>query len=221
MALNNISDVFAGATISGGNIVIPTGTLPGFSTGNDVSEGAQLVYGLLNALNKKVVESNLNNISTGSTLVFNNGVFVKSYNFGVNLSVGDNTVEGLDVVLEPNAVVIPTLAIAVDDTPLTEASGDLVDGLVLSAVTFTGDGVALGDVSSDYTFTITATDGGSNAAKMAVVYDSGWKLKATAGSWADDSNAAKAYKVAVTTTDSNDVDPQPVVEATFSITVTA
>lgn len=215
MALNNISDVFAGATISGGNVVIPTGTLPGFSTGNDVSEGAQLVYGLLNALNKKVVESNLNNISTGSSLVFNNGVFVKSYNFGVNLSVGDNTVEGLDVVLEPNAVVIPTLVITRAQATVTDTKANLdVGGVTVNSLTFTADGTSVPSSQTDYDFEIT---GGSNSALLEVVYDSGWKVKSVAGSFTTETNAV--YTVKVVTTDANDVDPIPVVSTTFQLTV--
>ena len=41
--LDNVSDVFTGATVSGGNVVIPTGQLPKFNQGDNVAEGAELI----------------------------------------------------------------------------------------------------------------------------------------------------------------------------------
>lgn len=218
MALNNISDVFAGATISGGNVVIPTGTLPGFSTGNNVSEGAQLVYGLLNALNKKVVESSLNNISTGSSLVFNNGVFIKSYNFGVNLSVGDNTVEGLDVVLEPNAIV-PNLVLSVDSATHTYDISDDSVPKVIGTVGLTSDGNAVNaSATSDYSLTFSTTPALTGGATLAAVANgTDWDIQLQSNE-----PTAGTYVVTVGIEDNRlQVDQQPAETVTLTLTVQA
>jgi hypothetical protein len=218
MALNNISDVFAGATISGGNVVIPTGTLPGFSTGNNVSEGAQLVYGLLNALNKKVVESSLNNISTGSSLVFNNGVFVKSYNFGVNLGVGDNTVEGLDVVLEPNAIV-PNLVLSVDSTTHTYDISDDTVPKVIGTVGLTSDGNAVdASTTSDYSLTFSTNPALTGGATLAAVANgTDWDIQLQSNEPTDGT-----YVVTVGVEDNRlQVDQQPAETVTLTLTVQA
>lgn len=218
MALNNISDVFAGATISGGNIVIPTGTLPGFSTGNDVSEGAQLVYGLLNALNKKVVESNLNNISTGSSLVFNNGVFVKSYNFGVNLSVGAATVDGLDVVLEPNAIV-PNLDVSIASATHTYDISDDSVPKVIGTVSLTSDGSAINaSTTTDYSLTFSVSPSLTNGATLAAVANgNNWDIQLQ-----NNEPTAGTYVVTVGVEDARlQVDQQPAETVTLTLTVQA
>ncbi len=218
MALNNVSDVFAGATISGGNVVIPTGTLPGFSTGNNVSEGAQLVYGLLNALNKKVVESNLNNISTGSTLVFNNGVFVKSYNFGVNLSVGDTTVEGLDVVLEPNAIV-PDLELSIASSTHTYDISDDSVPKVIGTVSLTSGGDAVdASTTSDYSLTFSVSPSLTGGATLAAVANGNdWDIQLQSNE-----PTAGTYVVTVGVEDARlQVDQQPAETVTLTLTVQA
>ena len=41
--LDNIDDVFSGASIVSTNLVIPTGQLPRFNQGDNVAEGAEVI----------------------------------------------------------------------------------------------------------------------------------------------------------------------------------
>ena len=219
MPLDNINDVFPNATFDGTNITLPVADLPNFNTGNDVQEGAELVYALVSKLNSVVSAAGHSSLSTTYNDTFDNSALTLARAITIT-SVLDvaGQLDNLDVKPDTSFVAIPDLVLAaVDATPEIVEGDAEVDDAVITELTFTGDGVAIGDVS-DYAFAIT-TSTGANAASMVVEYDGGWKVRSNGGAFAQEDS--KTYTITVTTADADDIDPIPAVTATFTLTVTA
>lgn len=217
MPLDNINDVFANATFDGTNLTLPVADLPKFNTGNDVQEGAELVYALVDKLQSVVSAAGHSSLSAGVENTFASAdlTMTRSYTFASVLDL-TSSIDNFDVKPDTSFVAIPDLAIAVDDSPLSVTVAGTNPGDTLSAVTFTGDGVAIGDVAT-YAIAIT---GGLNNTKFEIVYDAGWQLKVKSGAAALSTETAATYTVTVTTADTDDIDPVPAVTATFTLTVT-
>ena len=92
--LDNVSDVFANATVAGGNLTIPTTDLPRFSQGNDVAEGAEVVYALLSAMHTAVnAAGNANSSVNGSvsnTFSANALTMNRAFSFNTVLDISGN-----------------------------------------------------------------------------------------------------------------------------------
>ena len=221
MPLDNINDVFPNATFDGTNITLPVADLPNFNTGNDVQEGAELVYALVSKLNSVVSAAGHSSLSSTFNDTFDNSALTLARAITVT-SVLDvaGQLENLDVKPDTSFVAIPDLALSVDSTPIT-ASKAAIDGneVELSDLTFTGDGVAIGNVST-YDLTIS---GGANSGRLEVVWDAVdgvWVLRTVNGSTFVTETSA-SYTITVTTADTDDVDPIPAVTATFTLSVEA
>jgi len=219
MPLDNINDVFPNATFNGTNLTIPVADLPKFNTGNDVQEGAELVYALVDQLQSVVSAAGHGSLSAGVSNTFEAAGLEmnRAYTFNAVLDL-TSQIDNFDVKPDTSFVAIPDLVLAaVDATPEIVEGDAEVDDAVITELTFTGDGVAIGDVS-DYAFAIT-TSTGANAASMVVEYDGGWKVRSNGGAF--DQEVSKTYTITVTTADADDIDPIPAVTATFTLTVTA
>ncbi len=101
--LDNVTDVFANATVGGGNLTIPTGDLPRFNQGNNVAEGAEVVYALLAAMHTAVnaagnentsLSASVNNTFNAAALTMN-----RSFSFGTTLDLSSN-IDDFDVKLD-------------------------------------------------------------------------------------------------------------------------
>lgn len=226
MALDNINDVLLAATFTSDgagnvqNITFPVSGLPKFNSGNDVQEGAELVYALLDRLQTAVSAGGHSSLGASVANTFNAGALTmnRTFTFSNVLNIGD--LSNFDVKPDPSFNAIPTLAFDVSSS-ISLAEAD-VEGsaFTMDSLTFTADGVAVGNVAT-YAFTITPTDevAGVNADDMEVVYDSGWKLKSKSGATFTQ-ESSKAYKISVTTADTDDVNPIPVIEDSFALTIT-
>jgi hypothetical protein len=221
MPLDNINDVFPNATFNGTNLTIPVADLPKFNTGNDVQEGAELVYALVDKLQSVVSAAGHSSLSAGVSNTFNAiGLEMnRAYTFNAVLDL-TSQIDNFDVKPDTSFVAIPDLVLSVDSTPIT-ASKATIDGnqVELSDLTFTGDGVAIGNVA---TYDV-AISGGANSGRLEVVWDAVdgvWVLRTVNGStFVTESSAS--YTITVTTADADDVDPIPAVTAAFTLTVTA
>ena len=224
MPLDNINDVLLAATFTSDgsgnvlNITFPVSGLPKFNSGNDVQEGAELVYALLDRLQTAVSAAGHSSLGASVNNTFNASALTMNRNFSFNSTLDVSDLSNFDVKPDTSFNAIPTLALVVSST-ISQTEAD-VEGseFTMDSLTFTADGVAIGNVAT-YAFDITAEDGGANAADMEVVYDSGWKLKSKSGATFS-TEASKVYKISVTTDDTDDVNPIPVVEDTFALTIT-
>mgnify|MGYP005688456719 CR=1 FL=1 len=188
MPLDNINDVLLAATFTSDgsgnvqNITFPVSGLPKFNSGNDVQEGAELVYALLDRLQTAVSAAGHSSLGASVNNTFNANALTMNRNFSFSNTLDVSNLSNFDVKPDTSFNAIPTLALVVSSSiSLTEAD---VEGsaFTMDSLTFTADGVAVGDVAT-YVFDITAEDStpGVNADDMEVVYDSGWKLKSKSG----------------------------------------
>lgn len=94
-----VSGVFGpNATIEAGNVLsIPRANLPVLSSSDDNTDGAEVVFAVLEKLvNTNVPLTSGNIIASSSTTLVNNNQLRKTYNFV--LTVGNVALSGLDVV---------------------------------------------------------------------------------------------------------------------------
>tara|TARA_B100001778_G_C18402918_1_gene545047 strand:+ start:62 stop:763 length:702 start_codon:yes stop_codon:yes gene_type:complete len=182
--LDNIVDVFAGASIVSNDLVIPTGQLPRFNQGDAVAEGAEVVYALLAAMHTAVnaagnentsLSSSVNNTFNASALTMNRSftfnttldVSAKLNDFDVKLDTR-NTHQSLALTTSTDGMsagvglVVATLG---DYTIASDDPGDYIIELVVKA-----NGVKQ-TYDAKYTFGITDASYGADTAKWAVVND--------------------------------------------------
>ena len=123
--LDNVTDVFANASVTtqstsvaAGNLVIPTGDLPRFNQGNNVAEGAEVVYALLAAMHTAVnAAGNENaNVSAGVSNSFNASALTmnRAFTFNTNLDLSSK-LDDFDVKLDASNIV-PNLSFAGSDS---------------------------------------------------------------------------------------------------------
>lgn len=100
MSLANVTDVFPNATVSGGDLTIPSGDIVSYtpvSTSNP--SGAEMVYGLLETISQAVAAAGYTNVSvsTSGSLTSGGSVLRRTYNFTLNLDFGNTVYDDLDV----------------------------------------------------------------------------------------------------------------------------
>lgn len=171
--LDNVSDVFAGATVSGGNVVIPTGQLPKFNQGDNVAEGAELIYALVDKLASVVSAAGHSSLSTSTINTFDqtNLTMTRNISIATTLDIASN-LDNMDVKLDSSNIV-PNLALSVSDVAdYTVATDDNTTNI--ATITLTSDGVSVDASSADFTLSA-ASDVDGN---WAVVNDGGvYKLR--------------------------------------------
>lgn len=171
--LDNVSDVFAGATVSGGNVVIPTGQLPKFNQGDNVAEGAELIYALVDKLQSVVAAAGHSSLSASvsNTFASSDLTMTRSYTFDNVLDITGN-IDDFNVKLDPSNIV-PNLALSVSDVvDYTVATDDNTTNI--ATITLTSDGISVDASSTDFTLSA-ASDVNGN---WAVVNDGGvYKLR--------------------------------------------
>ncbi len=168
--LDNVSDVFANASVTtqstsvaAGNLVIPTGDLPRFNQGNNVAEGAEVVYALLAAMHSAVnAAGNTNSsVSAGVNNTFNSSALTMTREFSFNTTLDLSAkLDDFDVKLDPGNIV-PNTTIAVDPASFSYAKDTHNNTTNISTVTVTSDGanVAPSQLGSDFSITATSSQG--------------------------------------------------------------
>ena len=168
--LDNVTDVFANASVTtqstsvaAGNLVIPTGDLPRFNQGNNVAEGAEVVYALLAAMHTAVNAAGNENSSVSASVsnTFNSSALTmnRSFSFGTTLDLSSN-IDDFDVKLDPSNIV-PNTTIAVDPASFSYAKDTHDNTTNISTITVTSDGanVAPSQLGSDFSITATSSQG--------------------------------------------------------------
>lgn len=171
--LDNVSDVFAGASVSGGNLVIPTGQLPKFNQGDNVAEGAELIYALVDKLQSVVAAAGHSSLSASVSNTFTSAdlTMTRSYTFSNVLDITGN-IDDFNVKLDP-ANIVPNLALSVSNVvDYTKSTDDNTTDI--ATITLTSDGVSVDASSTDFTLSATSDVDGN----WAVVDDGGvYKLR--------------------------------------------
>ena len=90
----SLTQIFPGATVSNGNITIPSGTIRSFIPTAANTGVYDFIFGMIDTLSSAVSSGNAVNMSVteGSTLP-NTTTLRKTYNFAVNLNFDANAVE--------------------------------------------------------------------------------------------------------------------------------
>ena len=214
--LDNVSDVFANATVGGGNLTTPTGDLPRFNQGNNVAEGAEVVYALLAAMHSAVNAAGNENtsVSAGVSNTFNASALTmnRAFTFTTTLDVSAK-LDDFDVKLDSNNIV-PNLTLeGVSPATYTVSSDD--SSTNISAITLTSDGASVNASSTDFTVSAASNVDGN----WTVVNDGGaYKLRLS-----DEVGLTAGGQVHVVTVSVEDnrlgFDQFPAITATVNVTV--
>lgn len=102
MAVTYITDIFSGATVSSGNLTLPSGSIVSYTpvtTGNP--DGRELVFGLCENMYRAVSGTALDRISTSVTSsVPETNILRRTYTFTVELGMTDTGLDQLNVAPE-------------------------------------------------------------------------------------------------------------------------
>lgn len=174
--LDNVTDVFANATVGGGNLTIPTGDLPRFNQGNNVAEGAEVVYALLAAMHSAVnaagnentsVSAGVSNTFSATALTMN-----RAFTFNTVLDLSSN-IDDFDVKLDPSNIV-PNLSLSESDNTGTYDVSANDDSTNIASIVLKSDSVAVNASSTDFTLSAASSVDGN----WTVVNDGGaYKLR--------------------------------------------
>ena len=98
MSLASITGVFPGATVSSGNLTIPSGGLVSFIPSSATTPGgAEMVFGLLETMQRAVGSSYTYVKSSAATTTVDAATLRRTYTFTVDLDLDQTGLENLDV----------------------------------------------------------------------------------------------------------------------------
>lgn len=111
MSLASVANVFAGATVgvgatpAAGDLLIPSGTITSFTPSSEtVPGGVEMIYGLLETLNAKVVAEGAGTTrltASASSRLVGDTILRRTYSFTVDLDFSDALLADLNVADEP------------------------------------------------------------------------------------------------------------------------
>ena len=109
MSIFFTQDVFSGASVSSGNLTIPSGSIVSYVPQSSGSPGAtEMIFGLLETMHRSVASGNPVNVTSSVSSSFGNNVLSRFYTFQVNLDFNPEvSLEGLNVVLETTTTPAP------------------------------------------------------------------------------------------------------------------
>lgn len=227
--LDNVSDVFAGATVVGTTLTINNidTVLPKFNQGDNVAEGAELIYALVDKLSSVVGAAGHSSLSTSTVNTFDqtNLTMTRNISIATTLDIASN-LDNMDVKLDSsnlsqNLSLTSTLLGGGGDNVATQGTvdqSDDVDGDYIARLDLSVNGTLV-DYDARYDYTITDSVS-ADSAKWSVTNDgTDWFLVTSdlAGL-----TAAPTTHTLTITVDDGDVDyPQEGAVATVSVNVTA
>jgi hypothetical protein len=110
MGIFFVQDVFNGASVSDGDLTIPSGSIVSYvpsTSGNPPA--TEMVFGLLETMHRAVASGNPVNVTSTVNSSFGNNVLSRFYTFQVNLDFNPEvSLENLDVVAEPTTTTTTT-----------------------------------------------------------------------------------------------------------------
>jgi len=232
--LDNITDVFAGASIVSNDLVIPTGQLPRFNQGDAVAEGAEVVYALLAAMHTAVnaagnentsLSASVNNTFNAAALTMNRS-FTFSTTLDVSAKLNDFDVK-LDTVNKSQNLSVTSSNLSgggsnVDVAGTLDKSSDGATSR-LARLDLSVDGAAT-DYAARYTYTIVDSVSADNTAGVSSRFEvtndgTDWFVSVISGQLGSISEEAHNLTVSV---DDNTVDfAQEGGATSVSVSVTA
>jgi hypothetical protein len=111
MPLNDITDVFVGASVVGGDIVIDSGSLISCESPSE-DNPSEIIFGMLENINKAINDNNPTYLSSIATsAVVDGSTYRRTYVISVDLAFNDSEIiELLDVKAEPTTTTTTTTA---------------------------------------------------------------------------------------------------------------
>lgn len=100
---SGITEVFPGATVSGGDLTLVSGSINSFTPSSATEPGVyEMCFGLLDTMAEAVATGSLQNITVATNQSLIGTTLTKNYNFTVKLAFdGDSITPLLDVIAEP------------------------------------------------------------------------------------------------------------------------
>lgn len=218
--LDNVTDVFAGAVYNAGADTLTinnvSSVLPNFNTGNNVAEGAELVYALVSKLKDVVSAAGHSSLSSTYNDTFDNSALTlaRAITITTVLDVAGQ-LDNLDVKLDSSNIV-PDLALSVSDVvDYTKADDD--DTTNIATITLTSDGVSVPATSTDFTLSATSNVDGT----WVVVNDGGvYRLRLDNETVTSAVSPGTLHSVTISVEDNRlGVDQQPPVTVSQNINV--
>jgi len=212
MPLNNITDVFPNATVTSNSFTVPFSDLANYNQGNDVTEGAELIYSLLVKMNSVVAAAGHDSLTSSVTNSFNAAglTMTRTFTFGNVLDLSGD-VDNFNVKQDPDDI---TLTLTADNS-----SGGTYDhntddnNTALATVSLSKNGTAvLPDSSNVGDFTLAATSDLGGTFEVADVGNV-WTVRCT-----NDSDLVNGDGTVTVTVDDTNL-AFDAVTATFDLTV--
>jgi hypothetical protein len=102
MSLDNITDIFTGASVFEGDIIIESGSLISCQSPTE-DNPSEIIFGLLENINKAIVDNSPTYLSSrASSVVVDSSTYRRTYTISVDLAFNDqDIIELLDVKQEP------------------------------------------------------------------------------------------------------------------------
>lgn len=212
MPLNNITDVFPNATVTSNSFTVPFSDLANYNQGNDVTEGAELIYSLLVKMNSVVAAAGHDSLTSSVTNSFNAAglTMTRTFTFGNILDLSGD-VDNFNVKQDPDDI---TLTLTADNSSGGTYDHNTDDATTaLATVSLSKNGTAvLPDSSNAGDFTLAATSDVGGTFEVADVSNV-WTVRCT-----DDSDLVDGTGTVTVTVDDTNL-AFDAVTATFSLTV--
>jgi len=212
MPLNNITDVFPNATVTSNSFTVPFSDLANYNQGNDVTEGAELIYSLLVKMNSVVAAAGHDSLTSNVTNSFNASglTMTRTFTFGNVLDLSGD-VDNFNVKQDPDDI---TLTLTADNSSGGTYDHNTDDNTTaLATVSLSKNGTAvLPDSSNVGDFTLAATSDLGGTFEVADVGNV-WTVRCT-----NDSDLVNGDGTVTVTVDDTNL-AFDAVTATFDLTV--
>jgi hypothetical protein len=212
MPLNNITDVFPNATVTSNSFTVPFSDLANYNQGNDVTEGAELIYSLLVKMNSVVAAAGHDSLTSSVTNSFNAAglTMTRTFTFGNVLDLSGD-VDNFNVKQDPDDI---TLTLTADNSSGGTYDHNTDDNTTaLATVSLSKNGTAvLPDSSNVGDFTLAATSDLGGTFEVADVGNV-WTVRCT-----NDSDLVNGDGTVTVTVDDTNL-AFDAVTATFDLTV--
>jgi len=99
---SGVNEIFASATVSNGDLTIPSGSINSFVPTSTTSPGVyEMCYGLLDTMSDAISTGNLTNVTASTSQNLSGSTLNRTYSFTVRLDLGSDIDEILNVRAEP------------------------------------------------------------------------------------------------------------------------
>ena len=99
MSIANITSIFSGATVSGGNLTLPSGSVVSYiPTSTTAPHGKELVFGLCESMYRAVTGAGLDRVfASAQSSVPETDILRRVYTFTVELDLSTTSIDDMNV----------------------------------------------------------------------------------------------------------------------------